>query len=186
VTRHPSLVFLASHVAGAPAGTRRLVLSGVSATRTYRLRKHQLFWWRGLPARAKTTRLRSSGPTTGKMPVAPWAAAHESGAWRLPVASRPDASPVFFSGAWLRHARFGKPPAGAAAGSAATLAISTGARSGHGHWSRSSRTRTKPLQNTEHTPNQPIAPDTNACSPRPTGAPRYQDVRESNRGPTGW
>jgi hypothetical protein len=32
-------------------------------------------WWRGLPARAKATRLRSSNPTTGRMPVAPWAAA---------------------------------------------------------------------------------------------------------------
>jgi predicted AAA+ superfamily ATPase len=63
VARHPSLVFLASGVAATPAGERRLVLRCVSATRTYRLRKHQLFWWRGLPARAKTTRLRSSGPT---------------------------------------------------------------------------------------------------------------------------
>jgi hypothetical protein len=32
-----------------------------------------------------------------------------SGAWRPPVASRPDASQDIFSGAWLRHARYGEP-----------------------------------------------------------------------------
>jgi hypothetical protein len=37
-------------------------------------------WWRGLPARAKTTRLHSSDPTTGRMPVAPWAAAASAAA----------------------------------------------------------------------------------------------------------
>jgi hypothetical protein len=34
--------------------------------------------------------------------------AHGSGAWRPPVASRPDVSRDVFSGAWLRHARSGE------------------------------------------------------------------------------
>jgi hypothetical protein len=37
--------------------------------------EHQHPWWRGLPARAKTARIRSSDPTTGRMPAAPWVAA---------------------------------------------------------------------------------------------------------------
>jgi hypothetical protein len=40
--------------------------------------------------------------------------AHGSGAWRPPVVSRPDASQDIFSGAWLRHARYGEPRLAAA------------------------------------------------------------------------
>jgi hypothetical protein len=46
---------------------------------------------------------RSGAPATRRV-RGPW-----RGAWRPPVASRPDASQDIFSGAWLRHARFGEP-----------------------------------------------------------------------------
>jgi hypothetical protein len=49
-----------------------------STTREWRVPEDHQRWWRGLPARAGTTRLRSSDPTTGRMPVAPvapWAGA---------------------------------------------------------------------------------------------------------------
>jgi hypothetical protein len=32
-------------------------------------------WWRGLPARAESLRLRSTGRTAGRMPTAPWGGA---------------------------------------------------------------------------------------------------------------
>jgi hypothetical protein len=37
-------------------------------------------WWRGLPARARTTSLWSDNPTAGKMPTAPWEASSAAGA----------------------------------------------------------------------------------------------------------
>jgi hypothetical protein len=49
--------------------------TAISTTRERRVPDHHQPWWRGLPARAKANRLRSNGPTTGRMPTAPWAAA---------------------------------------------------------------------------------------------------------------
>jgi hypothetical protein len=45
----------------------------VSDSEQHHVTEHHHPWWRGLPARAKTTRVR--GRTTGRMPVTPWVAA---------------------------------------------------------------------------------------------------------------
>jgi hypothetical protein len=46
--------------------------SADSATREHRVPEHHHPWWRGLPARAETARLRNCGPTTGKSPSHHW------------------------------------------------------------------------------------------------------------------
>jgi hypothetical protein len=169
-------------VYGTPAVARRLVLSCVSTTRTERAPKPQPSWWRGLPARAKTTCLRSSGPTTGKMPVAPWAG--PTGAVRVvsPVAFRAPASRFFFSDDWLRHARFGESATATAAaagtGSGTAAASSVGARYGHRNPATATATVTDQavakhrwLPQPTHRPrHQPMPPTTNRCAQIPNRA----------------
>jgi hypothetical protein len=57
------------------SGTALASASADSGTRERRVPEDHQPWWRGLPARARTTRLRSSDPTTGRMPAEPWAGA---------------------------------------------------------------------------------------------------------------
>jgi hypothetical protein len=179
-------------VYGTPADARRLVLSCVSTTRTERAPKPQPSWWRGLPARAKTTCLRSSGPTTGKMPVAPWAGAHGSGASRF-------AGCVSIAGMSLLLQRRLAPPRALRSTSGRTSDRGSGRDRIRDSGSEQVRAPTRsriPATATApghgpsrcgvlNTPNQPIAPRTSPCPPRPTGAPGYQTVRESNHGPAG-
>jgi hypothetical protein len=163
-----------------PAVARRLVLSCVSTTRTERAPKPQPSWWRGLPARAKTTCLRSSGPTTGKMPVAPWAGPTGAVPVVSPVAFRAPAWRFFFSDDWLRHARFGESATATAAGtgSGTAAASSVGARYGHrnpatataaGHGPSRCWVLNAP-QPTHRPRHQPMPPTTNRCAPIPNRA----------------